>query len=52
MQNEPDIMELQDKLVIIAEETGHSYETVLRTAIRLCDTLLREANLLQQNGGM
>lgn len=52
MQSNPDVMELHDKLVILAEETGHSYEVVLRTAIRLCDTLLREANVLQQNGGM
>ena len=52
MPNDNHIVELHDKLVILAEETGHSYETVLQTAIRLCDALLREANVLQQNGGM
>ncbi len=51
MQSDQSITELRDKLVILAEETGHSYETVLQTAIRLCDALLREANVLQQNGG-
>ena len=51
MQSDQSITELRDKLVILAEETGHSYETVLHTAIRLCDALLREANVLQQNGG-
>lgn len=51
MQSDPGIVELHDKLIILAEETGHSYETVLNCAIRLCDVLLREANALQQNGG-
>ena len=47
MPNDNHIEELHDKLVILAEETGHSYETVLQTAIRLCDALLHEANVLR-----
>lgn len=46
MPNDNHIEELHDKLVTLAEETGHSYEVVLQTAIRLCDVLLREANVL------
>lgn len=33
---------LRKQLVQLAEETGRSYEEVTKTAIELCDKLLRE----------
>ena len=39
------LKDLHEKLLQLAEETGHSYEMVLLCAIDMCNSLLREANL-------
>ena len=42
---EADLVRLRDQLIQIASETGRSYGDVLKCALALCDTMLREANL-------
>ncbi|MBR3741113.1 MAG: hypothetical protein IKQ80_07495 [Clostridia bacterium] len=42
---EPELEKLRKALMKLAEETGHSYETVLRCALDLSNYILREANL-------
>ena len=42
---EPELEKLRKALMKLAEETGHSYETVLRCALDLSNYILREASL-------
>ena len=44
MQGEGDLEKLQALLIRVAEETGVSYEAVVRCAIAVCDCMIREEN--------